>query len=154
MERLEELEDDGGFTEDEIVEELTLLAHESGFLLGNLVTDEDETGGKSIIDTIKENFGGASTGGARKSQFKGRGTTINRKSMVQTRKARQTMMTLGYQPWEKQDGALEFVKALDKKTVLNTWGMLYCGGSKPVEQALQKISKDYQIALHPESFAW
>jgi hypothetical protein len=32
--------------------------------------------------------------------------------------------------------------------------MMYCGGSKAVEDTLVKISKEYNISLHPESFAW
>jgi hypothetical protein len=42
----------------------------------------------------------------------------------------------------------------DHKMVLSTWGMMYCGGSKPVENTLRQISRVYNISLHPESFAW
>jgi len=144
VERLEELEDEGGYTDDEIVEELMSMAKEGGFLLGNLVSDEDQESGRSILDVIKMKFTNAGQQ-VRKSK-------LGKKQ--DAKKKRQTMMQLGYQPWEKVEGAQEFCKNLDKKTVLDTWGMLYCGGSKPVEQALHKISRDYQINLHPESFAW
>jgi hypothetical protein len=32
--------------------------------------------------------------------------------------------------------------------------MLYCGGAKQVLSELEKISDEYQIGLHVESFAW
>jgi hypothetical protein len=47
-----------------------------------------------------------------------------------------------------------FVKNLDPKKVLSTWGMLYCGGAKVVEQDLQQIAQEYKLDLHIESFGW
>lgn len=38
--------------------------------------------------------------------------------------------------------------------VINTWGIMYCGGSKPVQDALTSISSKYHINLNCESFAW
>ena len=37
---------------------------------------------------------------------------------------------------------------------LHTWRMLYCGGAKPVSDALTAISKDLGISFRKESFAW
>ena len=37
---------------------------------------------------------------------------------------------------------------------LHTWRMLYCGGAKPVSDALTAISKDLGISFRMESFAW
>ena len=37
---------------------------------------------------------------------------------------------------------------------LHTWRMLYCGGAKPVSDALKAISKDLGISFRKESFAW
>mmetsp|Transcript_17430 Transcript_17430/g.24892 ORF Transcript_17430/g.24892 Transcript_17430/m.24892 type:complete len:638 (+) Transcript_17430:540-2453(+) len=64
------------------------------------------------------------------------------------------MLESGFKPWEHQIPASEFVSSLGKASVLNTWGVLYCGGSKPVEAALRCISREYQINLNTESFAW
>eukprot|EP00957_Ditylum_brightwellii_P163077 12418126-Ditylum_brightwellii.AAC.1 len=64
------------------------------------------------------------------------------------------MLESSFKPWEHQRPASSFVSSLDKISVLNTWGVLYCGGSKPVEVALRHISKEYQINLNTESFAW
>ena len=35
-----------------------------------------------------------------------------------------------------------------------TWGMLYCGGSQPVVDALRGIENDVGIALRVEKFDW
>eukprot|EP00873_Tetraselmis_striata_P026370 jgi/Tetstr1/446634/TSEL_034157.t1 len=40
------------------------------------------------------------------------------------------------------------------RRVINTWGIMYCGGSKPVQDALTSISSKYHINLNCESFAW
>jgi hypothetical protein len=44
-------------------------------------------------------------------------------------------------------------KALHKYD-LTKWGMLYCGGSKPVIDALKSASSTYNIDLKTESFDW
>mmetsp|Transcript_23015 Transcript_23015/g.59033 ORF Transcript_23015/g.59033 Transcript_23015/m.59033 type:complete len:687 (-) Transcript_23015:117-2177(-) len=49
--------------------------------------------------------------------------------------------------------AAGYVKDLPKE-VVRAWGILYCGGSKPVEEALHSISRTYGISLDSESFAW
>lgn len=58
------------------------------------------------------------------------------------------------QPLLSQCHVLFMLSHVDYKMVLSTWGMMYCGGSKAVEDTLVKISKEYSISLHPESFAW
>jgi hypothetical protein len=63
-------------------------------------------------------------------------------------------LSFTFRPWVKIDGATTFVKALDPKTVLPTWGVLYCGGAKQVLADLEKISDEYRIGLHVESFEW
>ena len=76
-------------------------------------------------------------------------------------------LRIGFKPWEEvqvqslsQDTDAtnicpkRFVKNLDRKKVLSTWGMLYCGGAKVVEQDLKQISEEYQLDLHIESFGW
>lgn len=63
-------------------------------------------------------------------------------------------LAIGFRPWDHRGGARKYVKQLDKKLVMPTWGMLYCGGAKPVLGELEKISDEYQICLHVESFAW
>jgi hypothetical protein len=61
---------------------------------------------------------------------------------------------IGFRPWDQHDGAREYVKKLDKRFALSTWGMLYCGGAKVVEEELKKISLEFHICLHVESFGW
>uniref|UniRef100_A0A7S1YR62 Uncharacterized protein n=1 Tax=Ditylum brightwellii TaxID=49249 RepID=A0A7S1YR62_9STRA len=39
-----------------------------------------------------------------------------------------------------------------KEQCLNAWGVLYCEGSEPVEVALRRIFRKYQINLDTESF--
>ena len=63
-------------------------------------------------------------------------------------------LTMGFSPRDKIDGAKEYVKQLDPHLVLPTWGMLYCGGAKMVLEDLEKISEEYNIGLHVESFSW
>mmetsp|Transcript_16163 Transcript_16163/g.39533 ORF Transcript_16163/g.39533 Transcript_16163/m.39533 type:complete len:496 (-) Transcript_16163:319-1806(-) len=61
---------------------------------------------------------------------------------------------IGFRPWEYHPGAERYVQNLDQKMVIPTWGMLYCGGAKPVLNDLKRISDEYHIGLHVESFAW
>jgi hypothetical protein len=63
-------------------------------------------------------------------------------------------MDIAFRPWDKHDCSKEYVKKLDKKLVLRTWGMLYCGGARVVEEELKKIADEYKVCLHVESFAW
>lgn len=63
-------------------------------------------------------------------------------------------LAMGFRPWERQDGSQQYVKNLDPKLVLPTWGILYCGGAKMVLAELEKISDEYALGLHVESFAW
>ncbi|EED87425.1 predicted protein [Thalassiosira pseudonana CCMP1335] len=156
--KLEDLEE-MLLSEDEIVEELTMLAHEKGFLLSNLVAEDDTDEGKGLLEVVKEHF--SSTPPVKHIQ---QDTSHNNTGPYQRRKSqrvrqvsnirRNSMMDTGYCPSEEHEGADEFVRNLNKRLVLSTWGLLYCGGSKPVENTLRQISKEYNIALHPESFAW
>lgn len=156
--KLEDLEE-MLLSEDEIVEELTMLAHEKGFLLSNLVAEDDTDEGKGLLEVVKEHF--SSTPPVKHIQ---QVTSHNNTGPYQRRKSqrvrrvstmrRNSMMDTGYCPSEEHEGADEFVRNLNKRLVLSTWGLLYCGGSKPVENTLRQISKEYNIALHPESFAW
>ena len=201
--RVHELEA-AGFSEDEIIEELTILAHESGFLLSNMISEDDQASGKSLLDVVKEHFSvyeakfpEPTFGYPRRPshhdehQHKTDGlhqrNRKQRRSMTGNLLRRSVMLAIqinmidtGYFPWENQDDAHDFVKGLreymqsfltcfilmflcnanliitfaDHKMVLSTWGMMYCGGSKPVENTLRQISRVYNISLHPESFAW
>jgi hypothetical protein len=58
-----------------------------------------------------------------------------------------------FQPWEKNASQERNVRKLDRK-ILKTWGVMYCGGSKPVIAALRELSQDYNIDLHIDSFKW
>lgn len=157
--KLDQLEDEG-YCEEEIVEELTSLAHENGFLLSHIVPDDYEDQDKTLLQTIKDHFAsyndGIHSGYGRKGPALPRRPSVKGYHRLQQRQLRTqtSMMDVGYHPWEEQEKAAAFVKGLDKKTVKKTWGMLYCGGSKPVEATLRHISEDYRIALYPESFAW
>ena len=59
-----------------------------------------------------------------------------------------------HQPDETESVAMKYVKSLEKKLVLDSWGILYCGGSKPVEDTLNDISKEFSVKLNVETFAW
>uniref|UniRef100_A0A7S4NI13 Ferric reductase NAD binding domain-containing protein n=1 Tax=Odontella aurita TaxID=265563 RepID=A0A7S4NI13_9STRA len=63
-------------------------------------------------------------------------------------------LTSTFKPWEKTDKAEYFVKGLDREHVLPTWGLLYCGGSPPVQKTLKEISAEYHISLNIDSFSW
>jgi ferric-chelate reductase len=80
----------------------------------------------------------------------------NEMRLERTRTSRELMshLSIGFRPWDKFDGAKDYVKRLDPKLVLPTWGILYCGGAKKVLAELEKISADYGIGLHVESFEW
>ena len=59
-----------------------------------------------------------------------------------------------FEPWRKYHGAKEYVKSLDKKLVMNTWAMMYCGGSPALKKTLREIADDLGLDLHVESFNW
>ena len=61
---------------------------------------------------------------------------------------------MGFHPWRCHEDAKEYVKSLDRKLILSAWGIFYCGGAKPVLKDLRKISDEFGIRLHVESFAW
>jgi hypothetical protein len=63
-------------------------------------------------------------------------------------------LAIGFRPWDQHKGSKEYVKNLDKKLIIPTRGMLYCGGAKQVLSELEKISDECQIGLHVELFAW
>eukprot|EP00986_Skeletonema_menzelii_P009744 scaffold4522_cov141-Skeletonema_menzelii.AAC.3 len=58
-------------------------------------------------------------------------------------------------PWEDHPSAEGFVLELEKKRVLNTWGLLYCGRRQVVvENKLRNISNKYDLVLNTEAFAF
>ena len=63
-------------------------------------------------------------------------------------------LEMGFHPWGCHKDAKEYVKSLDKKMIMATWGLLYCGGAEQVLKDLRKISDEFGIRLHVESFAW
>ena len=63
-------------------------------------------------------------------------------------------LTLGFKPWEHHEGASQYVKNLDRKLVLPTWGMMYCGGAKLMQKDIKNLSDEYGIDAHIESFRW
>ena len=226
-----------GLKEDEIIEELTFLAHEKGFLLSRLVDERAEDRNKSLLQVIKEQFAVYSNSALRRSgtsipeltgltasrrrsgssipeltgltasrsstsipelaasahslrgsstfipelsasahSLRGSSTSISELASASASRTRsyrgllkrhkhinytkskrferRSSVIMRSRPWEDQPESEEFVLALDKKRVLNTWGLLYCGGSKHVESSLRKISKKYDLKLHTEAFAW
>ena len=157
-----ELEDEG-LLEDEIIEELTFLAHEKGFLLSSLVDERAEDRNKSLLQVIKEQFAiyhnSARNGNYIPPELASSYQGLHKRHKHQNypkskRYESSTSIAIQSRPWENQPAAEEFVSALDKKRVLNTWGLLYCGGSKSVESKLRKISNKFDLELHTETFAW
>jgi hypothetical protein len=159
-----------GLSEDEIITELTFVAHERGFLLSNLV---NETAGKyrnkGLLQVIKEQFssyqvcghptpscsssrGGMST--TRRRRKHGEATPLVNMHRFQRNQPLSASKAAKYCPWKEQPAAEEFVLGLDKRRVLSTWGVMYCGGSKSVESRLRKTSAKFDIELLTESFAW
>ena len=169
-------------TDDEKVKELTRSAHLLGYQFTDLLSHlKGNLGGdtKSDKDTLE-----SSTSSASGSTTPSPGVNINNldklemltsirqfgKSHVsmsaenfvknkdevnnQRLAKRTSTRVLASRPWEKNSTASEYVKRLSKKSVLSTWGILYCGGSRAVEETLEGISKEYQIKLNSESFAW
>uniref|UniRef100_A0A7S2A4J8 FAD-binding FR-type domain-containing protein n=1 Tax=Trieres chinensis TaxID=1514140 RepID=A0A7S2A4J8_TRICV len=57
-------------------------------------------------------------------------------------------------PWDDNDQAKDYVKNLDRGSVLSTWGILYCGGNKHIGNDLKRISNQYGISLNQETFTW
>lgn len=161
-----ELESEG-FSEDEIIEELTFLAHEKGFLLSSLVDERAGDRSKSLLQVIKEQFAiynSASRNGnyippelsSASHSYHGlhKRHQHNHQNTTKRQVQRCASMVVQSRPWEEQPAAEHFVLALDKKRILNTWGVMYCGGSKSVENKLRKISNKYDLELHTETFAW
>jgi hypothetical protein len=154
-----------GLSEDEIIEELTFLAHEKGFLLSSLVDERAEDRNKNLLQVIKEQFAiyGHSARNANyippelssaSQSYQGLHKRHQHQNSKAQRYLRSTSMAVQSRPWEEQPAAEHFVLALDKKRILNTWGVMYCGGSKSVESKLTKISNKYDLEFHTETFAW
>lgn len=118
--RLNELEE-MGFAEEEIIEELTLLAHESGFLLSNLISESNHDSRKSLLEVVRENFSLHHNLLAEPSPKNGihqrRSRTLsNAASMLRSSRVynQGTIVDSGYYPWENQEGSQGFVKSLSK----------------------------------------
>lgn len=96
------------FPEDEIIEELTILAHESGFLLSNMISNDDHKE-RSLLDIVKEDF---YTYEPRSSAPK-----ENDYQNIRHRRAQHKSVMMKepeYRPWENQEGAHDFVKGLSE----------------------------------------
>jgi predicted ferric reductase len=63
-------------------------------------------------------------------------------------------LDFGFKPWECHPKAHSYVKKLSQEDVMATWGIMYCGGAKVLENELKKISGTYHVGLHIESFGW
>lgn len=81
-------------------------------------------------------------------------SVISQKRRRRASKSIKEHLAIGFRPWDYHSDASRYVKNLDRKLILSTWGMLYCGGAKPVLADLKNISDEYQIGLHIESFSW
>jgi hypothetical protein len=137
----------GTGSDDDAIEDLALQASELGF---NLSTD-----------AVSHEFGIAGSRTANRDLS----ASVNMAGFRRAAKSRladsarlsasiRENLSIGFRPWNCQEGANKYVKNLDKKLVLQTWGMLYCGGAKPVLNVLEEISDEFDIGLHVESFAW
>lgn len=109
-----------GFSEEEIIEELTILAHESGFLLSNMISEDAQSSGKSLLEVVKDHFAihepkfpkpAPQTDGLhhRARRRRSRQGALFRSVMLSNQI---NMLDSGYFPWENQEGAHEFVKGL------------------------------------------
>ena len=57
--------------------------------------------------------------------------------------------------WKPTIHASRSIKKMEHKTSqLSRWGIMYCGASNQVKGTLKDLSKEYDIDLHYESFAW
>ena len=99
-----------------------------------------ELGFHMSTESITEDFRRASMGSDKQSRCSSRTIVKN--------------LAIGFRPWEPRCDARQFVMSLDKSLVIPTWGILYCGGARQVEQDLRKISDEFRIQIHIESFGW
>ena len=63
------------------------------------------------------------------------------------------MLAPTFLPWEDNTTQERCVRRFGEE-IMKTWGIMYCGGSKPVIKSLRAISDDYNIDLNIDSFAW
>jgi len=57
--------------------------------------------------------------------------------------------------WGPTFHAARSIKKMEhRSSILSRWGIMYCGASSQVKGSLKKLSKEYEIDLHYESFAW
>ncbi|CAB9527003.1 NADPH oxidase 4 [Seminavis robusta] len=64
--------------------------------------------------------------------------------------------SLAFQPWDEDllaEEAENFLQNLAPE-ILQSWGILYCGGANKIEKQLKKTSERYGLDLHSESFSW
>lgn len=103
-------------SEEEIIEELTILAHESGFLLSNMISEDDQTSGRNLLDAVKEHFAIHESRFHETIERIGHHQRIRRRqsSRVRSLISSNNLKDTEYRPWERQDEAHDFVKALSK----------------------------------------
>ena len=132
----------------EILSERLLLAGNGKSVLSDIARDlawqASELGFQLPAETVAQ-------------QHRAQNTSSWMRSSAKKRLAKQMIqqnLSIGFRPWNYHDIAQSYVRNLDKSMILSTWGILYCGGAKPVLQALEDVSDEYDIGLHIESFAW
>ena len=132
----------------------------SAYDLGVLEISEEDNGSNRTMDSspgaVNDSPSIASAGGSTNTSSLGRGLLSLRRVFTPKLTPSQTSFqdSSNFIPWEQNDEAVVFVKGLDKKTVLSTWGILYCGGNENVGCVLKRISAEYHVSLNIETFAW
>ena len=66
---------------------------------------------------------------------------------------RSDALDMNFCPWNPNKSQEKCVKRYSED-IMQTWGIMYCGGSPPVIDSLQGISLKYHIDVHIDSFAW
>ena len=79
-----------------------------------------------------------------------RPTTIEQPSVQASGKQSPRLLSTPAGDLSSADAFVEFIGAHR----IATWGMLYCGGSQPVVDALRGIENDCGITLRVEKFDW
>mmetsp|Transcript_14752 Transcript_14752/g.18583 ORF Transcript_14752/g.18583 Transcript_14752/m.18583 type:complete len:628 (-) Transcript_14752:69-1952(-) len=141
--KAQELDQNESLSADALIRELSKKAREEKYLLSQMVGSKADSTFEAIIDE-------RSNPAQRPSRRRRAPSAAIFKTLDQNTDAG----ACDFQPWEDNSDSVPFVKDLCQEYVLSRWAMTYCGGSLPVEKALNSISKEYGIDIKTELFGW
>ena len=120
-------------------------------LLGLDIAEESDSDDDSYLSSDDDNEESVRNRGSWM-QSRGKVSTVRGRNSLAAVEARNDFSPGNSKETSSDEDMMKF--ALKNEPVLQTWQMLYCGGSNPVVSKLKEISTTFKIDLRIEKFDW